>query len=314
MEIYILEPPEPVNVYIYRCAAEFWLDPLREILIPKVSYGIIAIDRSVAAWALLRGTNLQITKTLKSGIMGKHRAGGQSQRRFERLIEQAAHEFLTRAGEYTREIFEDVPDLNGIIIGGPGFTKEVFAEKGYLITTLKDKVLAILDTAYSGEEGIRAVVEKSGEILRHQRLIEEKRLVQRFLGELARDTGRATYGEKEVHTALERGAVDIVLVSEGIDYTRAKVQCSSCDYSKEKTLTPGAISDFEEEISNQKCPKCQNQSLVVTETRDFIEELGELAQNTGAEIEIISPETEEGKQLLTAFRGIGAILRWAEQS
>lgn len=314
MEIHILEPPEPVNVYIYRCAAEFWLDPLREMLIPKDSYGIVAIDRSIAAWALLRGTNLQITKTLKSGIMGKHRAGGQSQRRFERLIEQAAHEFLTRAGEYTREIFEDVPDLNGIIIGGPGFTKEVFAEKGYLIPPLKDKVLAILDTAYSGEEGIRAVVEKSGEILRHQRLIEEKQLVQKFLGELARDTGRATYGEKEVRAALERGAVDTILVSEAIEYTRVKVRCNSCDYSTEKTLTPDTVSSYEEKISNQQCPKCQNQTLLVTETHDFIEELGELAQGTGAKIEIISPETEEGKQLLGAFRGIGALLRWAEHS
>jgi len=111
MEIYLIEPPEPVNVYIYRCAAEFWLDPLREMLTPKESYGLISIDRSAASWALLRGTSLNIVKSIKSGIMGKHRAGGQSQRRFERLIEQAAHEFLTRSGELTREFFEDIPDI-----------------------------------------------------------------------------------------------------------------------------------------------------------------------------------------------------------
>ncbi len=313
MEIYLIEPPEPVNVYIYRCAAEFWLDPLREMLIPKESYGLISIDRSAAAWALLRGTNLQVVKTIKSGIMGKHRAGGQSQRRFERLIEQAAHEFLTRAGELTRELFEEIPDLNGIIIGGPGFTKETFAEKGYLMPLLKEKVLAILDTAYSGEEGIRALVEKSDQILRNQRLVEEKRLVQRFLGELARDTGRATYGEKQVRSALDRGAVEIILVSEGIDYTRAKIKCSSCGVKTEKTLSPDARPKFEDTLDTQQCTKCQNQSLQLIETQDIIDELGEVAKETGAEIEIISPETEEGRQLLTSFRGIGAILRWAEQ-
>jgi peptide chain release factor subunit 1 len=314
MEIFLIEPPEPVNVYIYQCASEFWLDPLREMLTPKSSYGLISIDRSQSAWALLRGTNLQIIKTLKSGIMGKHRAGGQSQRRFERLIEQAAHEFLTKSGEFTRELFEEIPDLNGIIIGGPGFTKEVFAEKGYLASPLTDKVLAVLDTAYAGEEGIRALVEKSDEILRSQRLVEEKRLVEEFLNEIARDTGRATYGEKQVRDALERGAVDTILISEGIDYERVTIKCSSCGYSSEKTLEPDTISQFETELAEQQCPNCQNQSLGIEEAQDIIEEFNQLAQETGATLEIISPETEEGKQLLKAFRGIAAILRWAEQT
>lgn len=312
MEIYILEPPEPVNVYIYRCAAEFWLDPLRDMLKAKDSYGLIAIDRSEAAWAILRGTHLQIMKHVKSGIMGKHRAGGQSQRRFERLIEQAAHEFLTKVGEFSREIFENLPDLKGIIIGGPGFTKETFAEKGYLITSLKDKVLAVLDTAYAGEEGIRALVEKSDAILHNQRLIEEKRLVQRFLAELARDSGLATYGEKEVRMALDRGAAETILISEGMDFSRITTTCSSCNYSVQKTYSPQALKKYEEKLDKQSCPKCKNTTLEITETQEIIEELGELAENTGAEVEIISTETEEGKQLLNAFRGIGAILRWAE--
>lgn len=314
MEVYLIEPPEPVNVYIYRCAAEFWLDPLREMLTPKDSYGLISIDRSAASWALLRGTHLQLLKTIKSGIMGKHRAGGQSQRRFERLIEQAAHEFLTKSADMTREVFEEIPDLNGIILGGPGFTKEVFAEKGYLKSPLKEKVLAVLDTAYSGEEGIRALLEKSDQILRNQRLVEEKRIVQKFLEELAKDTGLATYGEKEVRAALERGAVETVLVSEQIEFTRTKINCTSCDYATEKTLAPSALSKLEEQLVTQQCPKCQNQSLQITETEDLIEELEELVKETSAEIEVISPETEEGKQLLTAFRGIGAILRWSEHS
>ncbi|MFX1539674.1 MAG: peptide chain release factor aRF-1 [Promethearchaeota archaeon] len=314
MEIYLIEPPEPVNVYIYQCASEFWLDPLREMLSPKSSYGLISIDRSQSAWALLKGTNLQIMKTLKSGIMGKHRAGGQSQRRFERLIEQAAHEFLTKSSELTRELFEEIPDLNGIIIGGPGFTKAVFAEKGYLTSPLKDKILAVLDTAYAGEEGIRALVEKSEDILRNQRLVKEKRLVQRFLSELARDTGRVTYGEKQVREALDRGAVDTILISEGIDYERATITCSSCGYSSEKTLKPDSISEFEDQLAEQQCPNCHNQSLGIDKAQDIIEEFYELAQETGSTLEIISPETEEGKQLLNAFRGFAAILRWAEQT
>jgi peptide chain release factor subunit 1 len=182
-----------------------------------------------------------------------------------------------------------------------------------LKSPLKEKVLAVLDTAYAGEEGIRALVEESEDILQKQRLVEEKRLVQRFLGELARDTGLATYGEKQVRKSLERGAVEIILLSEGIDYSRVTVQCGSCGDTTEKTLTPDAMQKLEEELDSQQCQKCQNQSLQITKTQDIIEELSEVANETGAEIEIVSPETEEGKQLLSAFRGIGAILRWADQ-
>jgi peptide chain release factor subunit 1 len=175
-------------------------------------------------------------------------------------------------------------------------------------------VLAILDTPYSGQEGIRALLDKSDELLRNQRLVEEKRLVQRFLEELARDTGRATYGEKEVRAALQRGAAETILISEGIDYARLTVECGSCHYTFEKTLAPNVIAEFEEGLAGQSCPKCQNLSLQTVVTRDFVEELGEIAQTTGAQVEVISPETEEGKELLNAFRGIGAILRWAERS
>ena len=312
IEVYIFEPPEPVGVFIYQCAAEFWLDPLRGMLMAKDSYGLISIDRSGAALAVLRGTHLQISKTIKSFIHGKHRAGGQSQRRFERLIEQAAHEFLTKVGEVSREVFEELPDLQGIVIGGPGFTKQVFAEKGYLVSSLQDKVLAVFDTAYSGEEGIRALVEKSDEVLRNQRLVQEKRIVQRFLGELARDSGKATYGERSIRDALARGAVDTILISEGIEYLRVIAECGSCKHRIEKTIAASELETYKEQLSNQACPECNNQTPQIVETIDLVEELGELAEKSGASIEIISPETEEGRQLLNSFRGIGAILRWAE--
>ncbi|MHA2473575.1 MAG: hypothetical protein ACXAES_10110 [Promethearchaeota archaeon] len=41
-----------------------------------------------------------------------------------------------------------------------------------------------------------------------------------------------------------------------------------------------------------------------------MEELGELAESTGARIEILSTETEDGEMLYGTFGGIGAILRF----
>ena len=106
------------------------------------------------------------------------------------------------------------------------------------------------------------------------------------------------------------GAIRIESQNALVDFTK----CSSCGDTTEKTLAPERIPKLENELESQQCAKCKNQSLQVLQTLDLIEELGEVTKETSAEIEIISPETEEGRQLLTSFRGIGAILRWAEHT
>ena len=123
METYMFEPPEPVQTYIYHCDSTFFLKPLQEIIEDKDVYGLAVIDRKEATIAILRGKRIDIIKNLTSGVPGKHKAGGQSQRRFDRLIDLAAHEFLKRIGNHMNEAFLGVPDLKGVIIGGPGHTK-----------------------------------------------------------------------------------------------------------------------------------------------------------------------------------------------
>ena len=51
-------------------------------------------------------------------------------------------------------------------------------------------------------------------------------------------------------------------------------------------------------------------SLNIEEKVDLLEELADLAHEGSANVEIISIETEEGSQLLKAFGGIAAIIRY----
>jgi peptide chain release factor subunit 1 len=50
--------------------------------------------------------------------------------------------------------------------------------------------------------------------------------------------------------------------------------------------------------------------LSVVETRDIIDDFADLAEQVGANIEVISTETEEGQMLKNSFGGIAAILRF----
>lgn len=308
IEQYVIVPPEPINVFKYHCDSDFFLDPLKELLKERGAYGLMIIDRGGATYAILRGKHLEIVRDISSGVPRKQDAGGQSQRRFERIVEQVAHEFYVRAGEYANDIFLQTPDLKGLIIGGPGPTKEKFADGGYLDYRLKDKIIAVLDVGYTEEMGVKELLGRASTILKSVRYMEEKAVVQEFLSHLARDTGLAAYGEKEVRTYLRQGIVGVLLLSEGLDMTRATIECPQCDYRLQKTLKRNELEELEKEITENTCPECNSSKLNI-EAVNIIEELGELAEQTGTRVELISTETEEGVELLN-LGGIAAVLRF----
>jgi peptide chain release factor subunit 1 len=310
---YVIVPPEPVNIYLYRCDSKFHLNYLMDLLKETETYGIILLDSSEATFATLTGRRLKIVQEITSGIPGKHRAGGQSARRFERLREMQLIEFFKRVGGHANEIFLSIPDLKGIILGGPGPTKMDFEKGRFLDYRLKEKIVAVVDTAYTGEQGVEEIFEKAPEIIKNVRYVEEKRIIQKFLYEIGHDTGLATYGEAEVRRALKSGLVETLLLSEELDKTRVKVECGSCGYSYSETMRRPEVEKLEQSISSTPCPKCQLPTLQITEKTEIIEDLAELAEASGANIEIISMETEEGQMLWKSFGGVAAILRYKLQ-
>lgn len=303
METYVFEPPEPIQTYTYHCDSEFFLKPLNEMLADKDVYGLAVLDRKEATIATLKGKRVDIVKTLTSGVPGKHKAGGQSQRRFDRVIELAAHEFLKKIGKHINDSFLPIPDLNGVILGGPGHTKEDFLKGDYMHHEIKNKVITTVDTSYTGEFGIREVIDKSMDALAEMEVMQEKKLVQKFLHELVSDDGLASYGEKEVRHNLLMGAVEILLLSEDIYSQRKTYECSVCGHTSDYTYKNA------NEDSEKICKKC-NEKMKITESKDVIDDFVEMAEEVGSDVEIISTETEEGIQLLRAFGGIGAVLRY----
>lgn len=303
METFVFEPPEPIQTYTYHCNSEFFLEPLQHMMDVKEVYGLAVIDRKEATIATLKGKRVDILKHLTSGVPGKHKAGGQSQRRFDRLIDLAAHEFKKRIGEHMNDAFLPIEDLKGIILGGPGHTKEEFLKGEYLQYELKNKVIATVDTSYTGEFGIREVIDKSMDILEEIDVMQEKQLVQKFLKELIDEHGLAAYGEEEVRKDLQMGAVDTLLISEDLTQSRKTMRCLNCSHQVQVTYKDPHDDD---EIV---CDKCGDK-MKVHEVKDLVDDFVKMAEEVDSDIEIISTETEEGMQLLKAFGGIAAILRY----
>ncbi len=217
INVFSIEPPEPLSFRIYRCDKTFLLDALKEMAEKKDVYGLIVMDKREGNIALLKGKSIiPLTKTT-SYVPGKTRAGGQSAARFERLREGAAKEFFTKLGEYVKENFLNNKDLKGIIVGGPGMTKNEFVDGNYITDQVKKKIIAIRDLSYTGEYGLQELVDKSQDVLAKEDISTEKKIMQKFFSKLSTNAKEVAYGENEVRKALERGAVDVLLLSEDIN-------------------------------------------------------------------------------------------------
>jgi peptide chain release factor subunit 1 len=216
LRLWSVEPPEPITTKLYRCDKEFITQPLEDIITPKDVYGLIVIDNKTATVATLKGNTYNIIKKLTSGYHGKHRAGGQSHRRFERIIEEQSHEFKKRVADLILESFMPISkDFKGFIVGGPAATKEDFLEGDYLHHELKKRIIAVKDITYTDESGIRELIEAAQDDLSEMEMIQHKKMIQRFMKELVED-GAVAYGPS-LAKALDAGAVDTLLLSAQLD-------------------------------------------------------------------------------------------------
>lgn len=230
IRLWAIEPPEPLSIRLYRCDSRFVLDPLKDMLEEKVAYGLIVLDRGEATIGLLKGNQIIVLENKESWVPSKIRDGGSSSVRFQRLIEQSANEWLKYLADKVKMYF-DRHDIVGIIVGGPGPTKETFI-KEFLPYPYNQKVLGVFDTGYSNEYGLKELVERAKNILQQTQYIKEVEAVQLFFEHLSKNTGLAIYGEEDVIKALEMGAVEKILLSEEykdriLEFTKLAEQSSA---------------------------------------------------------------------------------------
>jgi len=310
IEIYSVIPPKPVQISLYRCDDHFWTDHLKEMMKDDKVVAILSIDTQEAGIGILTGDRWEVIDSLTSGVAGKHRQGGQSARRFERLRENELNEYYHRVAEHAKRVFVDDYDVKGVVIGGPGPTKENFLKEEYLDYRLQKSILATLDTSYSGEEGVRELIEKAQNegILQEFRVMEEKQLIKKFMNEVHAGRGLGVYGVQDVVRAMENGIADLVLVTDDVTYIMLEIKCKNCGNVQSVIIERSQVIPTKQEYLSRPCPDCHLSDLEANE-KDIVDYLNELAIMTGCRLEVISGKTEEGSQLASLGK-VGAILRY----
>ena len=165
----VIEPPEPLNLYMYRCSSNFELEPLKQMLEEKYVYGLLVLDRREAYWGFLRGNRIEPIGGSTSTVPGKMRKGGQSAARFGRLREIAINEFYTKVGERSSAIFLAEKNFferfKGLLIGGPSPTKEEFEAGNFLHHEVQKRIIGLFDVAYTNEDGLPELVDAAKDAL-----------------------------------------------------------------------------------------------------------------------------------------------------
>ena len=305
---YELDPPKDLKTFLYRCDDHFHVDVLKDMLKDDNLIGFLAIDAKDTGWGLLYGDRIEVLSETGSGVAGKHRQGGQSAKRFQKLREMELTYYFNRVAQTTKEYFIDIYPVKGLIISGPGPTKEEFINGNYLEYRLQDMIISTIDSSYAGSEGIREAFTKSGEILSDFRMVEEKQIVEKLFKHINSHSGLGTYGLNEIIKLLKNNVVETLIITDNTDLYRIEVKCKRCQRIQEEILERPKVISRKTELLNSPCPNCKAMDFEAIQ-QEIVDYLALIAAKTGSKIEVISGKAEHG-MMLSSLGKIGAILRY----
>lgn len=159
---------------------------------------ICVLDEKEASFGIASDLGLKQIATMRNKAGGKLYESKDSSQ-FYKEINDFLKEHLMR--------------IEKIIIASPGFVKENLYKK--LDDEIKKNCI-LENCSVTGLTGLNEVIKRGAleRILKGSMLSKETSLVERFLGELGKDSKMVAYGVKEVNKAAEAGAIDTLLVSD----------------------------------------------------------------------------------------------------
>jgi peptide chain release factor subunit 1 len=136
------------------------------------------------------------------------------------------NEYYTRVAEHAKTDFLDDNNVVGIVLAWPGPTKETFMKGQYLDYRLQKKIIAVVDTSYAGEEGIRHTLDKmvEMELFKQYRTLYEKQLVPKFMRYVGSE--RVVYGLVDVLHCIKNHKAETVIVTDKADIDTLEEEAS----------------------------------------------------------------------------------------
>ena len=279
--LHVVRLEHPVS-NAFRIAGRPWIEPLTQA--PRADWCILLIDRRVARVFVGGRGGLRALGAVEDDVHGQHDQGGWSQARYQRSVDQEAHEHFEHAGEVLQRELADRP-VGRLLIAGPEESRgEVEAS---LSRELRERLVGHfhVDVESSNADAVLAAAAPLMEEA-------ERRSVDERLDRLRQGAAHGTgaLGLQDVLTALNERAVEALMVQQG--YGARGYECPSCGWL------------VSEEEAPQSCPA---DGSALERRDDILESAVRLAVEQAAEVMHLSDDRPE----LRPLGEIAAVLRFA---
>ena len=114
---------------------------LEDIFQEKPTVGVVLLRLGRFAVGVLSGGSLIASKTEGRYVKNRHKAGGSSQRRFERSRERLVRELYDKTCETMENVFAPhIEDINRIFLGGEKHTLNAFTKRCGYLSNFNEKI------------------------------------------------------------------------------------------------------------------------------------------------------------------------------
>lgn len=256
-----------------------YIRPIVTLIEDYETLGLVILDNHRARIYVVSSGRIEDKNKIAKDIMKKHKKGGMSQARFQRLRRGAIEHFMKEVSEEMVRLFSK-DNVVKIVIAGPGNAKILLMD--FLPNELKREILDSIDVDFDEADGY--LISRAEEAV----LKDEKETVSKNVARLKEEIlkhGLAVYGLNDIIDAVKNGHIELLLVSKG--YKLRGWICEKCQL-------------FDSGI-NDKCPNCSGKVSQV----DVIEEIIDFAQRSDTKIEFV-----DDNPILHDLGGVGGLLRF----
>lgn len=301
------EPFKPINTSLYLCDNKFHTEALNELLEDDDKFGFIIMDGNGCLYGTLQGNTREVVHKFTVDLPKKHGRGGQSALRFARLRLEKRHNYVRKCAEMAVSFFitENKCNVSGLVLAGSADFKNDLMQSDLFDPRLAKAVIKIVDVSYGMDPGFNQAIELSSESLANVKLVQEKRLLQKFFDEISQDTGKYCFMVIDTLKALEMSSVETIIVWENLQINRLQVKNPTTGEETILHLTP----EQEKNETHFRDPTT-DVLLEIVERMTLVEWLANNYKSFGATLEFVTDRSQEGSQFCKGFGGIGGILRW----
>jgi len=302
------EPFKSINTSLYLCDNKFHTEDLNELLMDDEAFGFIVMDGNGSLYGTLQGSAKEVLHKFSVDLPKKHGRGGQSALRFARLRLEKRHNYVRKVAEMATQLFVSngqTPNVQGLVLAGSADFKSELMRSDLFDMRLRKIVIKMVDVSYGGLNGFNQAIEYSADTLGEVKLMKEKKLLQEYMDEISRDTGKYCFMVDDTLTALDLGAVKHLIVWENLEMNRYILRNTSSGDESTVYLTP------EQEKNDSFFHDAESGvELEVVEKEAMVEWLANHYKDYGCNLEFVTDRSGEGTQFVKGFGGIGGILRW----